>query len=81
MAKQRISNPVIPDYRPKSERTKGSEHSLSFSPCLTCRKKIEEGYYGRWQEGGTCSKTCELKQEELARQPISGGTGSPASTN
>ena len=58
---KRVSNPVIPDYRPKP--VKEREPTLSFSPCVQCQKQIHEGFYARWGGGGTCSKTCELTFE------------------
>lgn len=56
---KRLSNPVI-DYRSKAEREK--EPTLLFSPCLNCNKDILDGYYGRWGQGGVCSKTCNEAQ-------------------
>jgi hypothetical protein len=64
MGKDRLRNPVIPspiDYTPKGNKgTK--EVTLTFSPCLNCHKTILEGYYGRWGNGGVCSKTCNEAQ-------------------
>lgn len=60
-------NPVIPDYTPRSEKKKVEEVILQFNPCCNCGKKITDGYYGRWNESGTCSKTCEKVQEEKPR--------------
>lgn len=62
-------NPVIPDYTPRSERNKKEEISLTFNPCINCGKKITEGYYGRWSDSGTCSKSCEMQQVKKERYP------------
>jgi len=57
MAKQ--FNPVIPDYRPKSERT--AEVKLPLQPCIVCQKMTQG--YGTWHSGITCSRECEAVQE------------------
>jgi len=56
--KNRIKNPVIPDYMPKKEREK--EPTLLLEPCVECGKPITDGYYGRWGDGGVCSKICNI---------------------
>jgi hypothetical protein len=54
----------IPDFRKKEK--KEEETDLTFEPCCVCQKVISMGYYGRWGNGGTCSKKCELvKQDEF----------------
>ncbi len=63
--KQRASNPVIPNYQPRSEK-KVEEVTLTFEPCCLCGEPIKQGYYGRYGNGGTCSKTCE---KEMAAKP------------
>lgn len=42
---------------------------LSFTACirLGCQNEIIDGYYGRWGESGTCSKSCESLQAEVPR--------------
>ena len=45
--------------------------NLIFVNCLVCRKPIKEGYYGRWEGGGTCSKKCEEIQETKPKCPPS----------
>ena len=40
------------------------EVSLSFSPCLVCGKVIKDGYYGRWLDGGVCSRHCNSTKEQ-----------------
>lgn len=64
---KRVSNPVIPDYTPREERTKEAVIKLSFTPCLICNKQIKEGPYGRWFDGNTCCKTCEAVKENQPR--------------
>ena len=57
-------NPVIPDYRPKTERKGTQEISLEFKPCIVCGGPITTGYFGRWGNTGTCNKKCEKEQED-----------------
>lgn len=59
MSKQRLPSPA--QYAPKGQ--KPPEEPLDLKPCLVCRKAISDGYYGAWQKGGTCCKTCEAIQE------------------
>ena len=30
--------------------------------CLVCTKPVKGGYYGQWQGGGVCNKTCNTVQ-------------------
>jgi hypothetical protein len=55
--KNRVSNPVIPNYAPKA---KVVEPTIKLEPCVECHKPILDGYYGRWGDGGVCSKTCDI---------------------
>lgn len=64
--KQRKPMPV--QYLPKAEREKENVE-VDLSPCITCGKTIPDGYYGRWNDGGTCGKSCELKQSKLPKYP------------
>jgi hypothetical protein len=66
-------NPVIPDYTPRSERKKVEEVKLDLLPCCNCGKKISDGYYGRFGDGGVCSKTCNAIQEAKPKYPEKGG--------
>lgn len=68
----RVSNPVIPDYRQRTEKTKEKEIGLSFKPCLVCTKQIFEGYYARWGDAGVCSKTCNDTQSLKPLYPLHG---------
>lgn len=72
-------NPVIPDYTPRSEKKKVEEVVLIFNPCCNCGKKITDGYYGRWSDGGTCSKTCEKEQFAKPRYLQKGDSDTNAS--
>lgn len=56
-------NPVIPDYTPRGEKGKKEEISIALKPCCHCGKTITDGYYGRFGDGGVCSKTCNTIQE------------------
>lgn len=47
----------VPDYRTKAEREQ-DEVTLVFKPCCNCGKQIKAGFYGRFGDGGVCSKTC-----------------------
>lgn len=62
--KQRKPSPEM--YTSKEERLK--EPTLVFKPCLVCQKAITDGYWGRWGDGGVCSKKCnevmEIKPKE-----------------
>jgi len=66
MGKMRKPAPAM--YAPKSQ-PKEEEVKLDFKLCCNCGKTIEAGYYGRWGDGGVCSKKCnseyETKQEKL----------------
>lgn len=53
-------NPVLPDYRPKEERTKVEQ--LPLKPCLVC-KKMTQGY-GQFHEGVVCSRMCNDTYEK-----------------
>lgn len=62
MAKNRFNTtPPAVDYSPKKKEKQ--EVILDFSNCLHCDKVITEGYYGRFGNGGVCSKTCNTAQE------------------
>jgi hypothetical protein len=65
-------NPVIPDYTPRGEKGKKEEIKLTFSPCCNCGKSITDGYYGRYGDGGVCSKTCNTIQEAKPKYPAPG---------
>lgn len=65
MAKQRLPNPVM--YTPKTERETPTERKLDLSPCLVCHGPVDTGYYGRWGNGGVCSKKCNTVQEDVQK--------------
>lgn len=62
MAKKQF-NPVIPDYRPKTERLQVVD--IPRRTCLICNK-VTQGY-GSWHEGYTCSRACEAVKEMQPR--------------
>ena len=37
---------------------------VKLSPCLCCSKTIKDGYYGRFGDGGVCSKNCNATHEK-----------------
>lgn len=51
------------DYTPKTERKKVEEPTIEPQPCMVCGKVIP-GPYGRWAQGWTCSRICEIKYKE-----------------
>lgn len=55
----------VPDYTPRVEKEKPKEVVLIFQACCVCNEPVNTGYYGRWGEGGTCSKKCETKREDM----------------
>ena len=62
---KRLSNPVIPNYQPRSERVE--EPKITFEPCCICGNNISQGPYGRWGTGGTCSGKCEREMQAKPR--------------
>ena len=62
---KRLSNPVIPSNTHYLGKKKVEEVTLTFLPCMICGKQIVQGYYGRWETGGTCSKKCEREKEPV----------------
>lgn len=67
MSKNRFNSPpqrTVPDYTPRGEKSAEKEVKLSFSNCMNCNKVITDGYYGRYGNGGVCSKTCDLLQSQ-----------------
>jgi hypothetical protein len=53
-------NPVIPDYSPRKSTSAEKTPTLQLSPCCECGKPITDGYYGRFSDGGVCSKSCDI---------------------
>ena len=51
------------------EAQKEHRDSVKLLPCLACNKKIEDGYYARFGDGGVCSKTCMNVQAKKPRFP------------
>jgi hypothetical protein len=71
---QKLRNPVIPDYTPRNEKNKKEEIKLDLKPCCNCGKEITDGYYGRFGDGGVCSKTCNITQQAKPKYPPPGET-------
>lgn len=65
-------NPVLPQKEEK-------EVKLDFKPCSNCGKKITDGYYGRFGDGGVCSKTCNAIEVAKPRYPKGGQNASVSS--
>jgi len=61
MKKDRLSNPVIPDYTPRGQK-KVEEPVLAPRTCLVCQK-LTAGY-AVWRCGYTCSRKCTTDYSE-----------------
>lgn len=57
------------------ELKKQQEQSVRLEPCVECGKPIVDGYFGRWGDGGVCSKTCDILHMQQ-RRPYGPGEGS-----
>lgn len=66
MAKNRFNTvpKTVPNYTPKTEK-KSEEVVLHFSPCCVCGAEITVGWYGRWGDGGVCSKHCNTLKTQM----------------
>ena len=51
----------------KSSSPRQQEFVLSPMSCCVCGKKVE-GFYGRTQNGGYCSKSCGVNYEKKMQQ-------------
>lgn len=49
----KLKNPVLP---PQFK----VEQGIKLEPCVECGKPITDGYYGRYGDGGVCSKACDI---------------------
>ena len=48
------------------------EGGIRLEPCVECGKPITDGYYGRYGDGGVCSKACDIlhmKEKRNERHP------------
>ena len=45
------------------------KNKIRLDPCIVCGNMPKEGYYGRYGDGGTCSKTCEAVQNKKPLYP------------
>ena len=53
---------------------------LTFAPCLACGKAISDGYYGRFGDGGVCSKRCnDTESKKTSTHSSRGGEVESAS--
>lgn len=68
MSKNRYNKPArtVPDFTPRGKKEE-VEIKLNFTPCLVCGKQITAGYYGRYNDGGVCSKKCDTIQDAKPR--------------
>lgn len=48
----------------RQQQVKEVEGWVTLTPCLVCNKTIKDGYYGRFGNGGVCSKTCNTTYEK-----------------
>lgn len=66
---KRVPNPALPiDYTPKKREV--VENTIPpLPPCLHCGNNITDGFYGRWGNGGVCSKNCNIEQTKKPRYP------------
>jgi hypothetical protein len=48
-------------------KAKETEAWVKCGPCVQCAKVIVDGYYGRFGNGGVCSKTCNKEYENVSR--------------
>lgn len=66
---KRIHNPALPiDYTPK-QRVVTENTIPPLPPCINCNNNITDGFYGRWGNGGVCSKNCNTEQLKKPRFP------------
>lgn len=78
--KKRPERKTLADLRESHEQVTGEGKSLqdngfSFNDCLCCGRKITEGYYGRFMDGGVCSKKCNDAFTENRRQEREAAAG------
>ncbi len=50
----------------KAKEVKALPEKEELKPCIVCTKPVA-AFYGRWGDSGTCSKKCELVQEQKPR--------------
>lgn len=58
-----LSNPV---FQPTEELPITCR--IRLEPCIECGKPIEDGYYGRYGDGGVCSKACDILHMKEKKQ-------------
>jgi hypothetical protein len=64
----------LSDWQEKNKPKKEEEAWVKLKPCCNCGKEITDGYYGRFQEGGVCSKACNAIENA---KPKYGGQHAP----
>lgn len=61
----------------------GKQQQVKLLPvvhCMVCGKAIL-GYYGRWGNSGTCSRSCENEAEAAFRQTVFQKSDNPVTTD
>ena len=53
-SKNKSPMPAKQDFRQVQEEYNNAVVGL----CLVCTKPVKGGYYGQWEGGGVCNKTC-----------------------
>lgn len=63
-------NPIFKNvgYTPKKKEMP-PEIEVGLKPCIVCGKTISDGYYGRYEKGGVCSKVCNTTQSLKPKYP------------
>lgn len=61
--KERLRNPVLP---PQFK----AEQGIKLEPCIECKKPITDGYWGRYTDGGVCSKICDVLHMQKRRNEL-----------
>ena len=57
------------------------EPTITLGNCCVCNKVVTQGFYGRYANGGTCSKKCEIALtlkviEQFETTPVTSFNGS-----
>ena len=60
---KRLSKPI------KLSEAQEDYNNAIVGLCCICQKPVKGSWYGRWGSGGTCNKTCEVKQEAMPEYP------------
>ena len=57
-SKNKQTTPAKQDFR----QVQADYQETVVGLCLICTKPVKGGYYGQWQGGGVCNKTCNMLQ-------------------